>query len=223
VGGGTPGTPLERAGITRATDAVPTASIRAGDFSGLPVTIYDPATGNPDGGERQPFAGNRIPANRINAISNRIQNLTPLPNQAGTSQGTLNNYFSSGTEKLNRYNYDFKVNWNPTSSLAVWAKYSRMDAVVGSQFVFGEELGGPGLSRAGAPEVSDVRVNIPTFGAYRKFSIIISSLTTWSVCTNTNQRPSGDIVKLAVPPDVPGGSFIAWLVFPEFRSSLTTT
>ena len=105
---------LERAGITRSTDAVPTAAIRAGDFSGLPVTIYDPTTGNPDGTNRQPFAGNRIPVNRINPISNRIQNLAPLPNQAGTSQGTLNNYFSSGTEKLNRYNYDFKANWNPT-------------------------------------------------------------------------------------------------------------
>jgi hypothetical protein len=161
---------MERAGITRSTDAVPTASIRAGDFSGLPVTIYDPTTGNPDGTDRQPFAGNRIPANRINPISNRIQSLAPLPNQAGTSQGTLNNYFSSGTEKLNRYNYDFKANWNPTGSLALWAKYSRMDAVVGSKFVFGEELGGPGLSRAGAPEVSDVRVNIPTFGYTKTFS-----------------------------------------------------
>ena len=88
----------------------------------------------------------------------------------GTSQGTLNNYFSSGTEKLNRYNYDVKVNWNPTSSLALWGKYSRMDAAVGSKFVFGEELGGPGLSRAGAPEVSDVGVNIPTFGYTKTFS-----------------------------------------------------
>ena len=161
---------LERAGITRPTDNVPTAAIRAGDFSGLPVTIYDPTTGNPDGSNRQPFAGNAIPAGRINAISRKIQALAPLPNMAGTSQGTINNFFSSGTEKLNRYNYDFKVNWNPTNTLVIWGKYSRMDAAVDSKFAFGEQLGGPGLSRAGAPEVSEVKVNIPTFGYTKTFS-----------------------------------------------------
>jgi hypothetical protein len=161
---------LERAGISRPTDAVPTAAIRTGDFNGLPVTIYDPNTGNPDGGGRQPFAGNRIPGNRINPVSNKIQSFAPLPNMPGTSQGTLNNYYSSGTERLNRYNYDFKVNYNPVSNLTLWGKYSRMDAAVASKFVFGEELGGPGLSRAGAPEVSDVKVNIPTFGYTKTFS-----------------------------------------------------
>ncbi len=160
---------LERAGITRATDSVPTAAIRAGDFSGLPVTLYDPMTGNSDGTDRQIFAGNLIPASRVHSISKKIQSLAPLPNLAGTSQGTLNNFFSSGTEKLNRYNYDVKVNYNPTSSLVVWGKYSRMDATVDSKFAFGE-LGGPGLSRAGAPEVSDVGVNIPTFGYTKTFS-----------------------------------------------------
>jgi len=160
---------LERAGITRPTDSVPTATIRNGAFSGLPVTIHDPTTGNPDGTHRQPFAGNVIPAARIHAISKKIQGMAPLPNMAGTSQGTLNNHFSSGTEKLNRYNYDLKVNWNPASTLSIWGKYSRMDAAVDSKFAFGE-LGGPGLSRAGAPEVSDVGVNIPTFGYTKTFS-----------------------------------------------------
>ena len=160
---------LERAGITRSNDSVPTASIRAGNLSGLPVTIHDPRTGNPDGSGRQPFPGNLIPADRIHPISKRIQELAPLPNLAGTSQGTLNNFFSSGTEKLNRYNYDFKVNWNPQSNLAVWGKYSRMDASVASKFAFGE-LGGPGLARAGAPEVTPTHVNIPTFGYTKTFS-----------------------------------------------------
>lgn len=160
---------MERAGITRQTDNVPTAAIREGNFSGLPVTIHDPLTGNADGTERIPFAGNIIPGARINSISRRIQALAPLPNLAGTSQGTINNYFSSGTERLNRYNYDVKVNWNPTGTLAVWGKYSRMDAGVNSKFAFGE-LGGPGLSRAGAPEVSDVGVQIPTFGYTKTFS-----------------------------------------------------
>jgi len=160
---------LERAGITRPSDAVPTASIRAGNFSGLPVTLYDPMTGNPDGTGRQPFAGNIIPAARIHSISRRIQEFAPLPNLPGTSQGTLNNFFSSGTEKLDRYNYDLKINWNPQSNLVLWGKYSRMDAQVDSKFAFGE-LGGPGLARAGAPEVAPMDVNIFTFGYTKTFS-----------------------------------------------------
>ena len=161
---------LERAGISPTPYSVPTADIKAGNFGALPVTLYDPLTGNPDGTGRQLFSGNVIPASRINPISKKIEDLAPLPNLPGTSQGTLNNYFTSGTEKLNRYNYDAKVNWNPTSSLVVWGKYSRMDASVGSKFAFGDQLGGPGLSRAGAPEVTDTTVNIPTFGYTKTFS-----------------------------------------------------
>ncbi|MCC6367383.1 MAG: TonB-dependent receptor [Bryobacterales bacterium] len=161
---------LERAGITRMTDSVPTAAIRAGDFTGLPVTIYDPVTGAANGVGRTPMPGNQIPVSRMNSISRKIQGLAPMPNLAGTSQGTLNNYFSSGTEKLNRYNYDFKVNYNPRNDLSIWGKYSRMDADVASVFAFGDQLGGPGLSRAGAPEVAPMVVNIPTFGFTKTFS-----------------------------------------------------
>ncbi|MCL6507399.1 MAG: carboxypeptidase-like regulatory domain-containing protein, partial [Bryobacteraceae bacterium] len=35
-------TTLERQGVSRPNDSVPTAAIRNGDFSGLPATIYDP-------------------------------------------------------------------------------------------------------------------------------------------------------------------------------------
>ncbi|MCZ2157080.1 MAG: TonB-dependent receptor, partial [Bryobacterales bacterium] len=162
---------LERAGITRQTDSVPTAAIRQGDFSGLSATIYDPTTGNlADGSGRLPMTGNRIPSARIHPISQKIQNLAPMPNLPGTSQGTLSNYFSSGTEKLNRYNYDLKVNWNPDPNLSIWGKYSRMNADVSSKFVFGDNLGGPGLSRAGAPEVTPTVVNIPTVGFTKIFS-----------------------------------------------------
>lgn len=161
---------LERAGISRTTDSVPTAAIRAGNFSGLPVTIYDPTTGNANGVGRIPMVGNQVPLSRMNPISRMIQDLAPMPNLPGTSQGTLSNYYSSGTEKLNRYNLDIKVNWNPSNNLSVWGKYSRMDADVSSTFVFGDKLGGPGLSRAGAPEVTPTIVNIPTFGFTKIFS-----------------------------------------------------
>jgi len=161
---------LERAGISPTPYSLPTAGIRAGDFGGQTATIYDPRTGSLDGTNRQVYPNNRIPANLIHPISNRIQALAPLPNLPGTSNGTLQNYFAAGTEALNRYNYDTKVNWNPSSSLMIWGKYSRMDAFVTSKFAFGDQLGGPGLSRAGAPEVSTTDVNIYTGGFNKTLS-----------------------------------------------------
>ena len=161
---------LERAGISPTPYSIPTAAIRDGNFAGLAATIYDPATGAANGVGRQVFAGNTVPLSRMSTISRKIQGFAPQPNLPGTSQGTLQNYFTAGTEKLNRYNYDAKVNYNPTSALMLWGKYSRMDAAVTSEFAFGDQLGGPGLSRAGAPEQSDVTVNIGTFGYNKTFS-----------------------------------------------------
>jgi outer membrane receptor protein involved in Fe transport len=154
---------LERAGVAPAPFNVPTAGIRAGVFTGLPVTLFDPMTGNPDGSARQPFANNVIPASRIHPISQRIQQDAPLPNLPGTAQGTLANFFNSGTEKLNRHQFDAKINWNPRTELVIWGKYSRMDAQADTQFALGA-VGGPGLSRHGSPEQSGTDVNIATLG-----------------------------------------------------------
>ena len=60
---------------------VPLAAWHSGDFSALPggQLIYDPQNG-------QPFPGNKIPASRINAVSQKIQDaFYPLPNFGNTS------------------------------------------------------------------------------------------------------------------------------------------
>ncbi|MCW5980550.1 MAG: TonB-dependent receptor [Bryobacteraceae bacterium] len=74
----------------------------------------------------------------------------------------LNNFFNSGTEQLNRHNYDGKIDWLARSNLTIFGKYSRMDAPVRSQFALGE-VGGPGLSRAGVG-FGETQVNIGTTG-----------------------------------------------------------
>jgi len=61
---------------------LPTARERAGDFSGSPAIIYDPATTRPDPNRagqfvRDPFPGNIIPPNRINSVARAL--LAPLP------------------------------------------------------------------------------------------------------------------------------------------------
>jgi hypothetical protein len=67
---------------------VPTPAFKNGDFSNLVdasgrlITIYDPATGRDVNGvwTRDPFPGNRIPAERINATARAMNQYFPDPN-----------------------------------------------------------------------------------------------------------------------------------------------
>jgi hypothetical protein len=68
-------TRIRRANTIQAT--LPTMSMRAGDFSGLPV-IYDPVTS-----PRVPFPNNRIPRERFDRPSALMFSLLPEPNQPG--------------------------------------------------------------------------------------------------------------------------------------------
>lgn len=134
--------------------SVPTEQQRRGDFSGLPVTLYDFTTGT----GRQPFPNNMIPAARQSAVAQRIIGLLPMPN----APGTLTNYSTAGTQRLDRNNFDAKINWNRTSTHTVWGKYSTMGALVGCDYALGE-AGGPGLCSAGVG-TADTRVHLATFG-----------------------------------------------------------
>ena len=154
----------ERSGQVGQYD-LPPAALRAGDFSGVRTltTIYDPATGQPNGVGRQPFSGNIIPTSRISPIFDAIQKMAPLPNRAATDAfGLQQNFTASGTFALNRNNYDFKTNWQATQKLMIWGKYSRMDAPVTGLVPFGELVGAP--IGSAAPGDGDTTVQIPTFG-----------------------------------------------------------
>jgi len=60
------------------TNIVPNAALRAGDFSALPTaaSVKDPLTG-------QPFPGNRVPASRINPVTQKLLALYPQPDSPG--------------------------------------------------------------------------------------------------------------------------------------------
>ena len=72
--------------------SIPTLAQRNGDFSALPVTIYDPRTTRPNpngtGFVRDPFPNNVIPQDRISSISRYFGSFLPDP----TSGGLQNNY-----------------------------------------------------------------------------------------------------------------------------------
>ncbi|PYQ82850.1 MAG: TonB-dependent receptor [Acidobacteria bacterium] len=77
---------FERFDVTQGVTAVvtvPTAKMRAGDFSELSTVIYDPTTT-----PRTPFAGNIISSGRLEPVALKYLSLYPLP----TSAGLANNY-----------------------------------------------------------------------------------------------------------------------------------
>ncbi len=89
---------------------VPTAAQRQGDFSGLlnvnsTYQIYDPQSTTPAANgrfSRTPFAGNRIPASRLDKVGTSLVNLYPQANQPGTVDGR-NNYFNGALRSLEDY------------------------------------------------------------------------------------------------------------------------
>ena len=111
--------------------------------------VFDPFTGSPDGTGRSVFSSsgvlNVIPAARLNGPMMTLLDLVPAPNQPAA--GDMNNYFASGTQKLNRNNYDGKVNWNRNDQHQIWFKYSTMIA----RF----DAAGSTLGAAGGQDIGD--------------------------------------------------------------------
>ena len=94
---------------------VPTAKMRAGNFSELSTQIYDPLTT-----PRAAFAGNVIPVNRLDPIALRLIALYPLPNQPG-----LSNNFSSVTDRTqNLHTTDIRIDHHFDSNNSLFARYS---------------------------------------------------------------------------------------------------
>ncbi|MBI3210572.1 MAG: TonB-dependent receptor [Candidatus Solibacter usitatus] len=107
-----------------AVQNVPTPLQRQGNFSqtldarGQMILIYDPATTN--GNARQPFAGNMVPAIRIDAVAKNIAAFWPDPNQPGIITGA-NNFSLNTRPYLNRDIYvgRFDHQFRPSDQLMV--------------------------------------------------------------------------------------------------------
>ncbi len=78
---------------------VPTEKMRRGDLSEFSTLIYDPLTASGTTGARTPFAGNQIPASRIDPVAAAYASYYPLPNRPDTES----NYF---TNQLRPYDYN---------------------------------------------------------------------------------------------------------------------
>jgi hypothetical protein len=148
---------------------VPTAPLRAGDFSGLQsrALIYDPATGNRDtGAGRQPFPGNMIPDARISPIAKKILAMVPLPNLGAD---ITNNYASATTRKKDSDSFDVKVDHQQSEKDRFSARYSLQRPVVTDPGRFGVAGGGgkgfagTGTNRTQSAGINYTRLFSPTF------------------------------------------------------------
>ena len=160
---------------------VPPAAFRNGDFSGAPVTIFDPATGTANGTGRTQFVAssnpgdlnfnpactnptgcpNVIPSARIQSIPKAILAKLPLPNVPGAAITSTNNF--QGTTKFikDTTSFDVKIDHNASEKNRISGRFSFSNQTLSQAPVFGL-VGGPSngaFSGTGKQRYWDVAVN----------------------------------------------------------------
>ncbi len=134
--------------VQTSTATVPTAAMRAGDFSQLlganpfyssPRVIRDPQTG-------LPFPGNIIPANRLSPNGVGLMNLYPLPSP-GFQQGTANLIQTSPNpqdQRKDNLRFDYRLNnSNQFNVRLARSNWVAIDAFRGGVPVRAHRLGAP--------------------------------------------------------------------------------
>jgi hypothetical protein len=118
------------------TFTVPLPEWRAGDFSNLrnasgqPIIIYDPASTRPDPNNpgqyiRDPFPGNRIPANRLSAVGKALAQYWPLANVTPSNPFTqASNYSISGAVPSEADRVDSRVDHVLSTRWRTFVRYS---------------------------------------------------------------------------------------------------
>lgn len=115
---------------------MPTAEELTGDFSLLrnnlnqPVTIHDPIT-------REPFAGNRIPASRINPIASRVAAFYPKPNARPLGPDNAGNYVQLTASKNGYDSWNGKMDFRPVARQSYSFRYAQTPWTNYSSVVWG--------------------------------------------------------------------------------------
>jgi hypothetical protein len=94
---------------------VPTADERNGIFAPSLAVINDPLT-------RQPFANNQVPRARFDATAAKLLELWPQPNFTGS--GTRSNYVRNPPWRIDRDNWDTRVDHNVSDSDKIFGRFS---------------------------------------------------------------------------------------------------
>lgn len=141
------------------TFTVPTDLQRGGDFSrtvqanGSAITIYDPLTTTAAGSgyTRQAFAGNAIPASRVDPVSAKLVGYIPKANAAGNAAGQFN-FLQPGNGRTDAYDaHIIRIDQVLSDRHKFFARYVRNNR---------HEVNGlAGYDPAAAPFFTDWRIN----------------------------------------------------------------
>lgn len=105
--------------------------------------VFDPNTGTATGAGRLAFAGNIIPANRIDPAAklmlSRIRAGGFLNNDGVTA---TNNFNTTGAALLNRRTFDLKINYVMNDRSTLFGRYSRSNALLVDPPTLGLAMGG---------------------------------------------------------------------------------
>ncbi len=98
----------------------PTQTQLRGDFAGFPV-IHDPLTFNAAANTRQPFAGNRVPENRINRISRNIFPYIPVVDSPVANGANLE---GTPVQRLDDDQMNLRGDWIINSKHSLFGRFS---------------------------------------------------------------------------------------------------
>jgi hypothetical protein len=112
---------------------LPTDLERAGDFSrslntqGNLRVIHDPFSTQTSGNvvTRTPFAGNVIPANRIDPTAKIVLNDLWKPNSPGTGTTGVNNFLAGYANRFRYYNFMDRVDWNINDRWKIFGRFNQ--------------------------------------------------------------------------------------------------
>ena len=136
------------------TYGVPTAKMRAGDFSEVAAKysafrLYDPSTGQ-NGVGRVEFPNFTIPSNRISSIAQGVMKYYPLPTPGApdyNSNSLADDYAQVRQVTVDRGNFDLKLTYQRSATHQVWGKFAMLDAEVVDNFNLGWDEGSLGDTR----------------------------------------------------------------------------
>jgi hypothetical protein len=187
---------------------IPPNSWRNGNLSTGSTQIYDPATGNPDGTNRTPFANNIIPTNRISPIAAKIMSLVPATNQPSSDASPSNNYFALLPYTKDTNSFDVKIDDAHSEKGRLSGRFSFGRPVVYQAPIFGIAGGfaqgafeGTGVQKTYSTGINYNRIFSPTL--ISEFRVGVAHYRNDALNTDYGTTASKDI-------GIPGVNIDAW-------------
>src|SRR5581483_11809838 len=141
-----------RRGATFRT-SVPTAEQRAGDFTqtfsqtGQLVVIYDPLTTTANS-LRTPFAGNKVPATRVDPIASKMLTFVPAPNAPGDPFTNFNNFASNAPTRVDQNQFSGRGDHNFSDAWRSFLRFAHNRTNLGQPDYF-NNVATPGTGSVG--------------------------------------------------------------------------